>query len=65
MAHSYDPLLFAGGDEPLCVECPRCHLLLTQRHASLTVDLCPRCIARAHTPVRMLPIAEESHSDAA
>ncbi|HUB75784.1 MAG TPA: hypothetical protein VL977_01945 [Solirubrobacteraceae bacterium] len=65
MSHRHDPLLLHAGDEPLRVECPRCHLRLTQRHASLTVDLCPRCIAHAHMPVRMLPMADAADSHAA
>jgi hypothetical protein len=56
MATQDHPRLARSGSDSLMLECPRCRLRLTQRHASLTVELCPRCIAHAHRPVRMLPV---------
>jgi hypothetical protein len=47
----------AESSEPVLMRCPRCRLSLSQRHRSLGVEFCPRCIAHAHVPVRMLPIA--------
>jgi hypothetical protein len=56
MATKQHPLLARSGSETLMLECPRCWLRLTQRHASVSVELCPRCIAHAHLPVRMRPL---------
>jgi hypothetical protein len=37
------------------LHCPNCHLNLRQRHPQMTIDYCPRCIARVHELVPLLP----------
>jgi hypothetical protein len=37
------------------LHCPSCRLTLRQRHPQMTIDYCPRCIARAHELVPLLP----------
>jgi hypothetical protein len=37
------------------LHCPGCHLNLRQRHPQIAIDYCPRCIARAHELVPLLP----------
>ncbi len=38
------------------LHCPGCHLSLRQRHPQVTIDYCPRCIARARELVPLLPV---------
>lgn len=44
------------------LNCPRCGLSIRPKVSWLTVEFCPRCIARARTPVKLfcstLPAAE-------
>jgi hypothetical protein len=44
------------------MDCPRCGLSIRPKASWLTVEYCPRCIARARTPVKLfsstLPAAE-------
>jgi hypothetical protein len=42
------------------LHCPCCHLSLRQRHPQMTIDYCPRCIARAHELVPLLPAPPQS-----
>jgi len=46
----------------LHLNCPRCRLTITPRASWLTVEHCPRCMARSHVAVRMfsssLPASE-------
>jgi hypothetical protein len=51
MAGSDDP--DAGGGAS-CLRCPRCGLRLRPRASWLTIEHCPRCIARDRTPVKLL-----------
>jgi MoaA/NifB/PqqE/SkfB family radical SAM enzyme len=37
------------------LRCPSCHLNLRQRHPQMTIDYCPRCIARAQELVPLIP----------
>lgn len=37
--------------------CPQCRLGLRQRHPEMTIDYCPRCIARARQLVPLLAAA--------
>lgn len=37
--------------------CPQCRLGVRQRHPEMTIDYCPRCIARARQLVPLLPAA--------
>lgn len=50
------------------LNCPRCRLSLKPKAAWLSVEYCPRCIARSGIPVRLfpsaLPAAELYHESA-
>jgi hypothetical protein len=37
------------------LRCPSCRLSVRQRHPQMTIDYCPRCIARAHELVPLIP----------
>jgi hypothetical protein len=51
MTGSDDP--DAGGSGS-CLRCPRCGLSIRPRASWLTIEHCPRCIARDRTPVKLL-----------
>jgi hypothetical protein len=51
MTGSDDP---AAGGSASCLRCPRCGLRLRPRASWLTIEHCPRCIARDRTPVKLL-----------
>ncbi|HEY2767304.1 MAG TPA: hypothetical protein VGI76_03560 [Solirubrobacteraceae bacterium] len=38
--------------------CPQCRLGLRQRHPQMSIDYCPRCIARMRQLVPLLPAAD-------
>jgi hypothetical protein len=42
------------------LHCPSCHLGLRQRHPQMTIDYCPRCIARARQLVQLMPAPERA-----
>ena len=50
-----------GTDGPLFLNCPRCGLSIRVRAPWLAVEHCPRCLARARTPVRLFfsPLSAE------
>ena len=43
----------ADRSAPLHLNCPVCGLTITPKASWLTVEHCPRCMARRHVPVRM------------
>jgi hypothetical protein len=50
------------GTGAVCLNCPRCGLTITPRVSWMTMEHCPRCIARSGVPVNLfisrLPPAE-------
>jgi len=44
----------------LRLSCPRCGLTITPRARWLAIEHCPRCLARARLPVRLIPSAPGS-----
>jgi hypothetical protein len=50
------------GTGAVCLNCPRCGLTITPRVSWMTMEHCPRCIARSGVPVTLfssrLPPAE-------
>jgi hypothetical protein len=47
------------------LKCPRCGLSVTPRASWLTIEHCPRCIARDRTPVKLIrsPLPAVEHYD--
>lgn len=57
----------ADGGERVHLNCPRCGLTIRPRAPWLTIEHCPRCLARSRTPVALfastLPAAELNAAD--
>jgi hypothetical protein len=43
------------------LKCPRCGLTVNPRASWLTIEHCPRCIARDRTPVKMFRLPAIEH----
>lgn len=41
-------------DHPVMLRCPRCGLSIRPRWDWLVIEHCPRCLARARTPVQLV-----------
>lgn len=52
------PRLAPDGQPRVRLSCPRCGLSITPRTSWLTVEHCPRCIARSRIPVRLIGSAQ-------